>query len=436
MDEDRLREMMTRSINKAEESVCEKREKGDTAPKVGAVLTDKEGKILMECARGETGTGHHCEYGLIEKAQKDGIDLKGTVLFVTLEPCTARSQGKTPCVERIVQSGIDTVYIGSLDPDDKIRGRGLLYLQRCKLNAATYPVDLGKEVQEKNKVFFEEKIAKNPVTPMFVTKNIAESMRKYMINKGGLTSIKEIRTGWDVTLDVLIEELVSVTGKPRKELYKIAEAALGHAFDEKYHDKTYKDDVRGQYKEWVSYFDSIIRETLKRDLKKLKTLVVGIGNGHEGRYLFEGISDLIIVDIAPKSLRSAKKILTPKEAYLLNAQDLKKIHDSSIDAYISLLTYQSAYFDIHKSMLEANRVLKNDGIIVISVSCGYIKNDEYFDGIFDQEMGGINRIRPYEISIIIMKELISLNFAKVGIISTPSEIFIYGEKNPPNNNIK
>ncbi|MEO2069241.1 MAG: bifunctional diaminohydroxyphosphoribosylaminopyrimidine deaminase/5-amino-6-(5-phosphoribosylamino)uracil reductase RibD [Desulfurobacteriaceae bacterium] len=92
--------------------------KGKTLPNpaVGAVIV-KDGKVIA--------TGYHEKVGLphaeriaIEKA---GENAKGSILYVTLEPCN--HYGKTPpCSEKIINAGIKKVVVGIRDPNPVARG--------------------------------------------------------------------------------------------------------------------------------------------------------------------------------------------------------------------------------------------------------------------------------------------------------------------------
>ena len=93
------------------------------------------------------------------------------------------------------------------------------------------------------------------------------------------------------------------------------------------------------------------------------------------------------------------------------------------------MTYQSTYFNIDKALIEAYRVLKKDGIIILSIACGFMKEKHvYIDGLIDPQSGLIDRNRPYDLVEIIRKKLISFDFISLGIQTTPSEIFIYARK--------
>lgn len=92
-------------------------------PMVGAVVV-KDGTIV--------GEGYHAKFGQahaeVVALQQAGEQACGADLFVNLEPCCF--YGKTPpCVEAIIAAGIKRVYIGMVDPNPKVNGKGIAALQ-------------------------------------------------------------------------------------------------------------------------------------------------------------------------------------------------------------------------------------------------------------------------------------------------------------------
>ena len=90
-------------------------------PRVGCVVVRK-GKLLGRGAHVKAGEGH-AEVNAIAECGEE--DLKGTTLYVTLEPCAHR--GKTPaCVDLIIKKGISKVVFGLHDPGPGRGGAELL----------------------------------------------------------------------------------------------------------------------------------------------------------------------------------------------------------------------------------------------------------------------------------------------------------------------
>lgn len=92
---------------------------------VGAVIA-YNGKIIGEGFTSPFG-GAHAEVRAIDTV-KDPVLLKDATLYVTLEPCC--HHGKTPpCTDLILKSKIPRVVIGTVDPHEKVAGKGIAKLR-------------------------------------------------------------------------------------------------------------------------------------------------------------------------------------------------------------------------------------------------------------------------------------------------------------------
>jgi ATP-dependent DNA helicase RecG len=83
-------------------------------------------------------------------------DLEGATLYVTLEPCIVRQAPKKPCAEWIVAARIKKVWIGMLDPNPEIQGRGLTHLQRNGVEVDFFDLDLWGQIRDENKGFVQQ----------------------------------------------------------------------------------------------------------------------------------------------------------------------------------------------------------------------------------------------------------------------------------------
>lgn len=169
-------------------------------PFVGAIVVDENNCII--------GTGYHKMWGdkhaevyAIEEAKSHTPDLTKCSLYVTLEPCS--HHGKTPpCTDLIVQSGIKTVFVGSLDPNPKVSGFELLKEKGVDIQLLEL-----KEAFELNKVFFTNQKKQRPFVRIKIAATIAGKMADYEANSKWITNTKSrayvhsnIRTEVDAVL--------------------------------------------------------------------------------------------------------------------------------------------------------------------------------------------------------------------------------------------
>lgn len=93
-------------------------------PWVGAVIVNDEGVVLGEGHTQAPGESH----AEVEALRRAGERARGATMVVTLEPCC--HVGRTgPCVDAIAEAGVARVIVGTLDPDARVAGQGVLSLK-------------------------------------------------------------------------------------------------------------------------------------------------------------------------------------------------------------------------------------------------------------------------------------------------------------------
>ena len=130
-------------------------------PLVGSVIVSENHEILGEGWHLKSGQPH-AEVNAVLDAEKNGYDgdaFAKAVLYVNLEPCS--HTGKTPpCASMIVQKGFKKVVVGTLDPHDKVAGKGVALLQEAGIEVVTGILE--NECNELNKRFFTFHRKKRP----------------------------------------------------------------------------------------------------------------------------------------------------------------------------------------------------------------------------------------------------------------------------------
>jgi diaminohydroxyphosphoribosylaminopyrimidine deaminase / 5-amino-6-(5-phosphoribosylamino)uracil reductase len=100
---------------------------GRTAPNpsVGAVIAGPVTGEIIASAVTAPGGRPHAEVQALRSA---GARAKGAILFTTLEPCS-HFGATPPCAHSIAEAGVATAVYGSPDPDMRVAGRGLSWLE-------------------------------------------------------------------------------------------------------------------------------------------------------------------------------------------------------------------------------------------------------------------------------------------------------------------
>jgi pyrimidine deaminase RibD-like protein len=127
-------------------------------PLVGAVVVRNDQELLGSGYRGYPELGDHAEEGLVEKILRD-TSVAGCTVYTTLEPCTTR--GRLPCANILTEHKVGRVVVGMLDPDQRITGKGVLYLRKHGIAVDLFPTKMMAELEELNRDFIRNKEAES-----------------------------------------------------------------------------------------------------------------------------------------------------------------------------------------------------------------------------------------------------------------------------------
>ncbi len=146
-------------------------------PLVGSVIV-KDGKII--------GEGYHKKYGDLH-AERNAlanciVSPYGATMYVTLEPCC--HYGKTPpCTKAIIENRISKVVVGTLDPNEKIIGKGVEILRKAGIEVVVGVLE--EKCKTINEVFFH-----------YITKKTPYVVMKYAMTMDGKISTVTGESKW------------------------------------------------------------------------------------------------------------------------------------------------------------------------------------------------------------------------------------------------
>lgn len=142
-------------------------------PMVGSVIVYKD-KVIGEGWHKKAGEPH-AEVNAI-RSVKDKSLLKKATIYVSLEPCS--HFGKTPpCCDLIIEHKIPNVVVGTVDPNEKVAGRGIKKIIESGSNVIVGILE--EECNELNNRFFTFHQKKRP----YIILKWAESLDGFLAPK-------------------------------------------------------------------------------------------------------------------------------------------------------------------------------------------------------------------------------------------------------------
>lgn len=167
-------------------------------PLVGCVMV-RGGRVITTGWHRRFG-GDHAEIVALRKLR---FKASGTTLYVNLEPCA--HFGKTPpCVDRIIQSGVQRVVIGMKDPNPLTCGKSIRKLKRARVKVIVGVCK--KEARALNRAFVKNVTQGLPWVVVKVAQSldgkitVAKGTRTRLTGRESFEFVQNIRSRVDAVL--------------------------------------------------------------------------------------------------------------------------------------------------------------------------------------------------------------------------------------------
>ena len=106
---------------------------------VGSVIATCNDEILATGFTREFGDGWHAEHVALEKLLQSGRASEAAVMYASMEPCSVRASGRSPCCSRILRVGIPKVVFAAREPPLFVNGRGARVLSGAGIEVVEVP---------------------------------------------------------------------------------------------------------------------------------------------------------------------------------------------------------------------------------------------------------------------------------------------------------
>lgn len=115
---------------------------------VGAVIVTADGSLFAGYTH-ETGPHNHAEEEAVAKAESAGANLRGAVIYSSMEPCSTRASKPVSCSQLIVQKEFRRVVYALGEPPVFVDCCGAAMLADAGIEVVHLP-ELAQQVREIN----------------------------------------------------------------------------------------------------------------------------------------------------------------------------------------------------------------------------------------------------------------------------------------------
>ena len=374
---------------------------------VGAVLVTEDNKLICSAYAGEY-SDLSWSATLVSKINELNVN-KAYYLFLTVNKL----------MEKIA---IEEIYIGVPDPNLSY------YLSNDPIstfqNIYRYSDCLQSEILKQNLNYYKNSKQSIKSSPYYYTKRISNLVIEKLKERGIVISKEELERNKQI--DKLIQFIVEKSKLDIEEVNNLVNSIMSQSFNEKYSTYDYLDDARSLNIDWKNNFLFVYQRLLVSSMQNKDILNVGVGSGNEAIALFSDCPQITFVDIASIGLEKIKKQMPHSNIVISRAENLLTLANNRYDLYVSLRTYNSSFFDIEKAISEAYRVLKKDGVIIISIANGFLcpENQYIIPGLIIPGTEFVDIYRGFDMIKKLSAELSKKGFENIQLFPTTVELFL------------
>lgn len=268
------------------------------------------------------------------------------------------------------------------------------------------------------------KKAKTGKKPWYMD-SIADLINKHLKTKG-----IDFHYRGNLTFHENLQYLTGATNYTAFVEKQFLEEARINAFNEKYGNYNYSEDLRSFYPGWGKQIrDRIFKLNPEFDNKSFRVLDIGGNDGSELESIFQGCSNAkyTVVDISNLAIDKGRKkyknisfVQNDMEQEYLNNIDL-------FDICLCLRAIQSRGIFSHDALIQMCKHLNKEGILIVSIPNGYKHNGKVERGLYDHRSRLFLRTKPQELAAKIERKLIDYGFNNTGIETIDTEIIVWGK---------
>lgn len=211
---------------------------------------------------------------------------------------------------------------------------------------------------------------------------------------------------------------------------QIAQKARSYAFNKKYGSYSYITDYRSVCENWNHIIVNEIMKVIGNGLVGKKVLAVGANNGSELAIIFEKTfhsMDIDVVEISETACSNGKQLF-PHINFYCDSMDEVNLSENQYDIFLSLRAAYCAGNNLDLIVKKAITSVKPGGIIIFSISNGYIdiSNGKFtpIKGVYNPENNHCDETETARNISWVKNAMLANGCSKVTLIDAESEILL------------